>query len=193
MVTASLSCARLFQDWPWRRWKLVSLRVLRSGSSSEIQSSKTEFEVELEAWKGICSGSDELSWQQEGQKLHRTCQQYADCFQKPGLLYEHQDALPIFTYGPVSWEPGFNVWRAGGEITSGPERDGDLVSGTQSWWLTTVGIWREISLPLSIPGVQRNGSSRPEVWTMVKQHAIYVYLALSMPTIQFTVINVSIR
>ena len=32
-----------------------------------------------------------------------------------------------------------------------------------------------------------------EVWTMLKQHAIYVYLPLSMPTIQFTVIDVSIR
>ena len=36
-------------------------------------------------------------------------------------------------------------------------------------------------------------SSSPEVWTMVKQHVIYVYLPLSMPTIQFTVTNVSIR
>ena len=72
-------------------------------------------------------------------------------------------------------------------------RQGIRVGGTQSWWLTTVGIWRESSLPLSIPGVRRNGSSSPEVWTMVKQHAIYVYLPLSIPTIQFTVIDVSIR
>ena len=56
-------------------------------------------------------------------------------------------------------------------------RPGIRVAGTQSWWLNTVGIWREISLPLSIPGVRRNGSSSLEVWTMVKQHAIYVYNA----------------
>ena len=43
MVTASLTCARLFQDWPWRSWKLASLTVLRSGSSSEIHSSKTQW------------------------------------------------------------------------------------------------------------------------------------------------------
>ena len=42
MVTASFTCTRLFQDWPWRSWKLPSLTVLRSGSSSEIQSSKTQ-------------------------------------------------------------------------------------------------------------------------------------------------------
>ena len=72
-------------------------------------------------------------------------------------------------------------------------RPGIRVAGTQSWWLTTVGIWRETSLPLSIPGVRRNGLSGPEVWTMVKQYAIYVYLPLSMPTIQFTVIDISIR
>ena len=43
MVTASLTCARLFQDWLWRSWKLVSLTVLRSGSSSEIQISKSQW------------------------------------------------------------------------------------------------------------------------------------------------------
>ena len=72
-------------------------------------------------------------------------------------------------------------------------RPGIRVAETQSWWLTTVGIWRETSLPLSIPGVRRNGSSSPEVLTMVKQHAIYVHIPISMPTIQFTVIDVSIR
>ena len=58
--------------------------------------------------------------------------------------------------------------------------------------LATVVIWRETSLPLSITEAQWNGSSSPEVWTMVKQHAIYVPLPLSMP-IQFTVIDVSIK
>ena len=43
-------------------------------------------------------------------------------------------------------------------------RPGIRVAGTQSWWLTTVGIWREIFLPLSIPGVWRNGSSSP--WSL---------------------------
>ena len=72
-------------------------------------------------------------------------------------------------------------------------RPGIRVPRTQLWWLVTVGIWRKTSLPLSIPGAWKNGSSSLEVWTMVKHHGIYVYLPLSMPTIQFTVINVSIR
>ena len=32
-------------------------------------------------------------------------------------------------------------------------------------------------------------TSSPEIWTLVKQHAIYVYLPFSMPNIQFTVIK----
>ena len=36
----------------------------------------------------------------------------------------------FFTYGPVSWEPVFTEWWAGVEILSGPERDGDQVSGS---------------------------------------------------------------
>ena len=43
MVTASLTCARLFQDWPWRSWKLASWMVLRFSSSSETQSLKTQW------------------------------------------------------------------------------------------------------------------------------------------------------
>ena len=51
MVTASLTCARLFKDWPWRSWKLESLTVLRFGSSSDIQLENSMNKVELEAWK----------------------------------------------------------------------------------------------------------------------------------------------
>ena len=40
-----LTCVRLFQDWPWRIWKLASLTVIRSGSSSPIQSSKTQWRM----------------------------------------------------------------------------------------------------------------------------------------------------
>ena len=43
MVTASLTCVSPFQDWTWRSWKLASLTVLRSGSSSEIQNLKTQW------------------------------------------------------------------------------------------------------------------------------------------------------
>ena len=50
----------------------------------------------------FCSGHEELSWQQQGQELCRTCHQYADCFQKPWMQHEHQNALLILTYGLVS-------------------------------------------------------------------------------------------
>ena len=125
MVAALLTCARFFQDWPWRSWKLASLKVLRSGSSSEIQSSKTQWTNWN--WKRgrLPVPLRSLSSGNEGQKLSRTCQQYADCFQKSGLQRERQNALPIFTYGPVSW-----VQWAEGEIPSGPERDEDQVLGS---------------------------------------------------------------
>ena len=43
MAAASLICARLFQDWPWKSWKLASLTVLKSVNSSAIQSLKTQW------------------------------------------------------------------------------------------------------------------------------------------------------
>ena len=55
-------------------------------------------EVELETWKAFVLVVKNFL----GQNLRRTHQQHADCFQKPGLQHERQDALPIFTYGPVS-------------------------------------------------------------------------------------------
>ena len=84
-------------------------------------------EVELQAWK---TSREELSWQQQGRKLRRTCHQYAGCFQKPWMQHEHQNSLLILTYGSVSWKSWINVWWAGGEIPSGHKRDGDQVSGT---------------------------------------------------------------
>jgi len=56
-------------------------------------------EVELQAWK---TSREELSWQQQGRKLRRTCHQYAGCFQKPWMQHEHQNSLLILTYGSVS-------------------------------------------------------------------------------------------
>ena len=184
MVTASLTCARLFQDWPWRSWKLASLTVLRSGSSSEIQSSKTINEVELEAWKAFV-----LVVKNFLVNYMLTAFRNLGCNMSVNMhcLFSHMDRFPE-NLGSMSDEHGRDSIKAWKRL-----RLGIRLTGTQPWWLTTVGIWRETSLPLSIPGVRRNGSSSPEVWTMVKQHVIYVYLPLSMPTIQFTVIDVSIR
>ena len=164
MVTASLTCARLFQDWPWRSWKLASLTVLRSGSSSEIQSLKTQW--------------TKWNWK-HGRHLknflgNNKARNYAElvnnmltAFRNLGsnmsvkmhYLFSHMDRFPE-NLGSMSDKQGgkdsIRTWKRW--------RSGIRVAGTQSWWLTTVGIWRETSLPLSIPGVQRNGSSSPEIW-----------------------------
>ena len=87
-------------------------------------------------------------------------------------------------------------------------KPGIRVAGTQSWWLTTVGLWRHVAECVTedmcdwlktcvtemLPDAEhfrnsKDRSSSPEVWTMVKQHAIYVCLPLSIPTIQFTAIK----
>lgn len=104
--------------------------VLKSVSSSEILSLKTQWTSGTGSMEGFCSGREYLSWQQQDQELCRTCHQYADCFQKPWMQHEHQNALLILTYGSVSWESGINKWWVGGEIPSGHNRGGDQVSGT---------------------------------------------------------------
>lgn len=60
----------------------------------------------------------------------RTCQQHTDCFLKPWLLHEHSHAISIFTCEPDSRKPGVNECRAGEEIQSRYEEDGDPVLGS---------------------------------------------------------------
>ena len=90
---------------------------------SQFENSKNK--VELEAWKAFVLIVKNFLGHN---KARNYVEQHADYFQKLGLQHESQDALPIFTYGPVSWEPGFNEWRA--PERRGPERDGDQVSGS---------------------------------------------------------------
>ena len=189
MVTASLNCARLFQDWPWRSWKLVSLTVLWSGSSSEIQSSKTQWT------KWNWKHGRHLFWlwraflatirSETTQNLSTTCwllsETWAATWASRCTTY-----LQIWIGFLRTWAQWVTSRGRDSVRTWKRWRPAIRVAGMQSWMLTTVGIWRETSLPLSILGVQRNGR-------MGKQHAIYVYLPLSMPTIRFTVIDVSIR
>ena len=185
----------LFQDWPRRSWKLASLTVLRSGNSSEIQISKTQWtkwnwkrERHLFWWWRTLLATIRPETTQNLSTCWLLSEIWAATWASRCTSYFHIWTGFLRTW--VQWvtsrgRDSIRTWKRW--------RQGIRVAGTQSWWLTTVGIWRETSLPLSIPGVRRNGSSSPEVWTMVKQHAIYVYLPLSIPTIQFTVINVSIR
>ena len=137
MVIASLSCAWLFQDWARRSWKLASLTVLRPGRSSEIQSSKTQWT------KCNWKRRRHLFWYWRTFLATIRPETTQNSSITGWLLSENWaatwDALPIFTYGKVSWEPGSNEWRAEWEIPSGPERDGDQVSWSlgriQDGWL----------------------------------------------------------
>ena len=149
-------------------------------------------EVELKAWKAFVLvvknflGNNNARSYTELVNIILTAFRNLGCNMslKMHYLFSHMDRFPE-NLGSMSDEQGETFhqrWTPGLQV---PRK--------QSWWLTTVGIWKETSLQLRIPGVPRNGSSSPEIWTMVKQHAIYVYLPLSMPTIQFTVIDVSIR
>ena len=152
--------------------------------------------VELEAWKAFVLvvknfiGNNKAKNYAEPLNNMLTALRNLGCNMsvKMHYLFSHMDRFPE-NLGSMSD-------KQGGEIPSGPDRDGDQVSGSlgrsHDGWLLLESE-RETSLPLSIPGVRRNGSSSPETWTMVKQHASYVYLPLSMPTIQFTVIDVSVR
>ena len=155
----------------------------------EFENSRNE--VELEAWKAfVLVEKNFLGNNKATQNLWTTCWLLSETWAATW-------ASRCTTYFHI-WSGFLRTWV---QRVMNKERDsirtwkrwrlGISVAGTQSWWLTTIRIWRENSLPLSIPGVRRNGSSSPEVWTMVKQHAIYMYLPLSMPTIQFTVNDVS--
>ena len=196
MVTASLTCARLFHDWPWRSWKLVSLTVLRSGSSSGIQSSKTQWT------KWNWKRGRHLFWSRRTflatispetrQNLSPTCWLLSETWAATWAS-RCTTIFHIWTGFLKTWVQWVTSRGRDSRRTWKRWRPGIRVTGTHSRWLTSVGIWRENSLTLSIPGVQRNGSSSLDVWTMVKQHAIYMYLTLSMPAIQFTVIDKSIR
>ena len=157
----------------------------------EFENSKNE--VELEAWKAFVLVVKNFLDNNEARNYAElvnnmmTAFRYLGCNMSDRMHY-------LFSHIVLrTWVQGVTSRTRDSIRTLKRWRPGLMVTWTQSWWLTTVGIWRETFLPLSIPGVRRNGSSIPEVWTMVKQHAIYVYLPLSTPTIQFTVIDVSIR
>ena len=131
-------------------------------------------EVELEAWKAFVLIVKNFLGNNKARNLLTTCwilsETWAETWASICTTYFHIWTGFLRTW--VQWvtsrgRDSIRTWKR-------------WRPGSQSWWLTTVWIWRETSLPLSIPGVRRNGSSSPEAWTMVKQHAIYVYLPFSL-------------
>ena len=150
-------------------------------------------EVELEAWKAFVLVVKNFIGNNKARNYAELVNNMLTAFRNLGCnmsvkmhdLFSHMDRFPE-NLGSMSDEQGERFHQELKEIETRYQGRWDAVRMADYCW-----IWRETSLPLSIPG--RSGSSNPEVWTMVKQHAIYVYLPLSMLTIQFTVIDVSIR
>ena len=85
-------------------------------------------QVELEAWKAFVLVVKNFLGNNKARNYAELVNNMLSAFRNMGCnmsikmhyLFSHMDQ--------VSWEPGFNEWRAGGEIPSGPERDGDQVS-----------------------------------------------------------------
>ena len=130
MVTASFTCARLFQDWPRRSWKLASLTVNRSGSLSEIQSSKTQWTKLI--WKrgrhllyllrAFLATIRPETTQNVSTTLWLFSETWAATWTLRNTIYCH--IWTGFLRTCVQWVTNR------GEISSGPERDWDLLSGS---------------------------------------------------------------
>ena len=58
------TCARLFQDWPWRSWKLASWRASDPAAHKRSRVRKLNEQSGTGSVEGIFSSSEELSWQQ---------------------------------------------------------------------------------------------------------------------------------
>lgn len=120
-VAVLLTCTRIFQHWPLRRWKLASLMALKSFSSLESLTLKTRW------MQGDSTQEWLLLWLRRtilGTNWETThCLSPIWC-----LLSEILDSalvLKCINYCHmwiVSWESGIKSQREAGEIPSGFER-----------------------------------------------------------------------
>ena len=146
---------------------------------------KSMNEVKLEAWKAFVLVVKNFLGNNKAKKFAELVN---DCFQKPGLQHKgpdvHMDRFPE-NLGSMSDEQG--------EIPLGPERDGDKASGSlgrshDGWLLLEFEERPPCRWAFQEFEETEFQALKFEQWW----HAIYVYLPLSMPIIQFTVIDVSI-
>ena len=160
----------------------------------EFENSRNE--VELEVWKAFVLVMKNFLGNNKARNYAELVNNMLTAFRnlscnmnvKMHYLFSHMDRFPE-NLGSMSDEQGERFHQDLKEMETRYQGRWDAVMMADYSW----NLKRDPPLPLSIPGVLRNGSSSPEVWTIMKHHAIYVYLPLSMPTIQFTVIDVSIR
>ena len=149
-------------------------------------------EVELEAWKAFVQVMKNFLGNNKAKKYAELVNNKLTAFRNLGCkmrvkmhyLFSDMDRFPK-NLGSMCDEHGERFHQDLKEMETRYQGRWDAVMMTDYSW--------NLKRDLSIQGVRRKGSSSREVWTMVKQHAIYVYLSLSMPTIHFTVIDVSIR
>ena len=83
-------------------------------------------EVELEVWKAFVLVVKNFLGNNKARNYAEFVNNILTAFRNLGC---NMSVKMHYLFSPVSWEPGFNEWRAGEEIPSGPERDGEQVSG----------------------------------------------------------------
>ena len=102
-------------------------------------------EVELEAWKAFVLVVKSFLGSNEARNYAELVNSKITASETWAATWSSR-CTTIFKYRPISWEPGLNEWRTAGRDsirTWKRWRPGIRVAGTQSWWLTTTGIWRD--------------------------------------------------
>ena len=168
MVTAPLTWARLLQDWPWRSWKLASLTVLRD---PEIENSMNE--VELETWKAFVLVVKNFLGNNKARNYAELVNNMLTAFRNLGCNTERQDSLPIFTNGPISWEPGFNEWQAGERF---PQDLKEMETRYQGRWDAVMMADYCWNLKRDLPAAEHSRSSKKrkfKPWSLNNCEATY--------------------
>ena len=149
-------------------------------------------EAELEAWKAFVLVVKNFLGNNKARNLAKLFNNMLTPLRNLGCnmsvkmhyLFSHIDRFPEIL-GSVSDEHGERFHQSMKEMETSYQGPRDAVMMADYSW--------NLKGDLLAAEHSRNGISSPKVWPMVKQHLIYVYLPLSMPTIQFIVIGVSIR
>ena len=113
-------------------------------------------EVELEAWNEFVLVVKNFLGNNKDRNYAELVNNMLTAFRNLGCNMI-VDALPIVTYGSVSWEPGFNEWRAGGEIPSGPEEMETRYQGRWDAVMMADYCW---NLKRDLPVAQHSRSSK---------------------------------
>ena len=151
--------------------------------------------VELQAWKAFVLLGKNFLGNNKARNYAKLVNNMLTDFRNLGCnmsvkmhyLFSHMDQFPE-KLGSMSDEQGERFHQDLKEMETRYQGHWDAFMMANDCW----NLKRDL-LAAEHSRSSKNGSSSLEIWTMVKWHAIYVYLPLSVPTIQFTLIDVSIR